>query len=432
MKRITVNFDKQTRAIKAQHGLCNYPVSFHHAEGSGDSESAEKAKALFAEMGVPVTRLKDQMHKGYGKCLEVPYVFRDFSKDPTKAENYYFYNTTNSVKSSMKAGREIMIRLGAPREYWEPIYNKKPDDYDKFAEVCVHIIRHVNDGWAKGLHAGVKYWEIWNRADDKQCWSGGTYEDYYRLYEVVARKIKAVHPRLKVGGPAAADCSGDNKFLKGFLDYVKKNNVPCDFVSWNYYGTDPEEAFAQAKAVRRLVLETKLPKRVEIINDEWNCMTFDENGRFSVPYVRNMHGAAFDAAFMMLMHKARMDFSTYYDCQMNVPWGGLVNPGWVYAYKPLYSFVAFSRLYKLGMAVETKTVGRNVYALAAANEEKKAILVSVYQEKRDVVEINTGVKGAKKVFVLDEKNDLVEALATKDESFTLPVKGYTVLYVEIA
>ena len=430
MKRITVNFEKQTRAIRAQHGLCNYPVSCHHAEGSLDTETAEKAKALFKELAVPVTRLKDQMHRGYGKCLEVPYIFRDFSKDENDPKNYFFVNTTNSIKASVAPGREVMVRLGAPREYWEPIYNKKPDDYDKFATVCCNIIRHINDGWAKGLKAGVKYWEVWNRADDSQCWSGGTLEDYYRLYEVVARKIKALHPRLKVGGPAAADCSGDAAFLQGFLDYVKKNNVPCDFVSWNYYGTDPEEAFAQAKKVRKMVLAARLPKRVEIINDEWNCMTFDENGRFSVPYVRNMHGAAFDAAFMIEMHKARMDFSTYYDCQMNVPWGGLVNPGWVYAYKPLYSFVAFSRLYKIGTAVETKTVGRNVYALAAANAEKKALLVSVYQEKNDKVEINCGFKGEKKVFVLDEKNDLTEVMTTKDASFTLPVKGYTVILVE--
>lgn len=430
MKRITVDFGKTSRAIKAQHGLCNYPVSCHHAEGSLDTESAEKAKALFAEMKVPVTRLKDQMHRGYGKCLEVPYIFRDFSKDPNDPKNYFFINTTNSVKDSAGKVPTVMIRLGAPREYWEPIYNKKPADYEKFAAVCCNIIRHVNDGWAKGLKAGVKYWEIWNRADDSQCWSGGTAEDYYRLYEVVARKIKALHPRLKVGGPAAADCSGDAKFLQGFLDYVKKNNVPVDFVSWNYYGTDPDEAFEQAKKVRRMVIAAKLPKRVEIINDEWNCMTFDENGRFYVPYVRNMHGAAFDAAFMIQMHKAHMDFSTYYDCQMNVPWGGLVNPGWVYAHKPLYSFVAFSRLYRLGTSAAVRTAGRNLYVLAATDGEKKGILASVYQEKRDRVEIDTGVKGEKKVYLLDETHDLEEIMTVKDAKFTVPVKGYSVIYVE--
>ena len=248
---------------------------------------------------------------------------------------------------------------------------------------------------------------------------------------MVARKIKALHPRLKVGGPAAADCSGDAKFLQGFLDYVKKNDVPVDFISWNYYGTDPVEAFEQAKKVRRMVLAAKLPKRVEIINDEWNCMTFDENGRFYVPYVRNMHGAAFDAAFMIQMHKAHMDFSTYFDCQMNVPWGGLVNPGWVYAYKPLYAFVAFSRLYKLGTSVEIHTAGKNLFALGATDGTKKALLVSIYQERRDQVEINTGVKGAKKVYLLDEKHDLEEILTTKDATFTVPTKGYSVIYVEM-
>ncbi len=459
MKRIRVDFEKRTRIIKAQHGMCNYPVSCEHAEGSLDTESAEKAKRIFKEIQVPVTRLKDQMTHGYGKAIEVPYIFRDFSKDENDPDNYFFFNTDRSVMSSVGPkrelskevndpdnyfffntdksvgssvgpGRKIMIRLGAPREYWEPIYNKMPADFDKFATVCCNIIRHVNDGWAKGLKAGVKYWEIWNRADDPQCWSGGTWEDYYRLYETVARRIKALHPRLKIGGPAAADCSGDAGFLRGFLDYVKKHDVPIDFVSWNYYGTDPAEAFEQAVKVRRMVSETGFSKRVEIINDEWNCMTFDENGRFSVPYVRNMHGAAFDAAFMIQMHRARMDFSTYFDCQKNVPWGGLVHPGWIYAHKPLYAFLAFSRLYRIGMAADVHTSGRNIYALAASDGERRALMFSVYQAKKDRVEVSTGLTCMKKIYLLDEDHDLEEIMTTSDESFTLPTKGYTVVYVE--
>ena len=431
MKRIFCDFDKKQHKIKAQHGLCNYPVSYNRYDGEPNRTTSKIVYDIFEEINTPVIRLKDQRHKGYGKCLEVPFIFRDFKKDENDPANYYFYNTDASIKSSVAVCDKVMIRLGAPREYFAPLHSKVADDREKFAAICCNIIRHINDGWAKGMHAGVKYFEIWNRADDIKCWQK-SYEEYYQLYEVCARAIKKLHPRLKVGGPAAADCSGDNKFLKGFLEYVAKNDVPCDFVSWNYYGEDPAEALTIAKNVRSAVFAAKLPKRVEIINDEWNCMTIGEDGRVKTQNTRNMHGAAFDAAFMINMHKARMDFCTYYECQPFVPWGGLVHPGWTYAYKTLYAFLAFARVYNIGgTSVKTNTAGKNVYALAADNGEKKMMLVSIYQGKRDTVQINTGISGSKTVYLLDENNDLTEVLTTWDESFYVKTSGYSVLLVEI-
>ena len=431
MKRIYCDFNKKQHKIKAQHGLCNYPVDYNRYDGEPNRTTSKTVYDIFEEINTPVIRLKDQRHKGYGKCLEVPFIFRDFTKDENDPASYYFYNTDASIKSSVAVCKNVMVRLGAPSEFWEPYYSKIVDNKEKFAAICCNIIRHVNDGWAKGMHAGVKYFEIWNRADDIKCWQK-SHEEYYELYETCARAIKKLHPRLKVGGPAAADCSGDNAFLKGFLKYVSENNVPCDFVSWNYYGEDPKEAFEIAKNVRKAVFEAKLPKRVEIINDEWNCMTMGEDGRVKTPNTRNMQGASFDAAFMINMHKARMDFCTYYECQPFVPWGGLVHPGWTYAYKTLYALLAFARVYNLGgTSVKTVTAGKNVYALAADNGEKKMILASIYQKKGDVAMINTGIGGQKTVYLIDESRDLKEVLCTEDEAFEVKTQGYSVILVEI-
>ena len=431
MKRINCNFNQKLHQIKAQHGICNLPGKYNLYSGEPNKSGADLVMDIFDRMQIPTTRLKDQRHRGYGKCLEIPAIFRDLSKDVNDPASYYFYNTDASVKDTLKVCKNVIVRLGAPSEFYEPFFSRWADDKEKFANICCNVIRHLNDGWAKGMHAGIKYFEIWNRADDIQCWQK-SHEEYYQLYEVCARAIKKLHPRLKVGGPAAADCSKENKFLKGFLEYVAKNNVPCDFVSWNYYGEDPKEALEIAKNVRRLVLDAKFPKKVEIINDEWNCMTVGEDGRLCVPNVRNMHGAAFDAAFMINMHKARMDFCTYYDCQNYVPWGGLVHHGWTYPLKPLYSFLAFSKLYNLsGVSVKTTAVGRNVYVLAAENNEKKMVLASVYQDKKDTVQVNTGVCGCKKVYLLDETHDLEEVFTTDGESFEISVNGYSVILVEI-
>ena len=38
----------------------------------------------------------------------------------------------------------------------------------------------------------------------------------------------------------------------------------------------------------------KLEKRCKIICTEWNCVTVNPDGRYSVPHARDIYGAAFD------------------------------------------------------------------------------------------------------------------------------------------
>ena len=430
MKTVTCDFSRTVGTIRPEHGICQTPTSsVRHAVCSFDSADAELAESLFEEMGCPIRRMRG-LRGMYGKSIDVPYVFRDFSKDPEEQTNYYFFRSDAAMSDAAACSETIMYHLGAPYEYWKPIYSVKPADYEKFADICLHLVRHYNDGWANGFHYGIRYWEIWHRADDPQCWSGGDFEDYYRLYEVTARRIKDAYPGLRVGGPAAAECGGDNTFLKGFLAYITKNKVPCDFVSWNYYGEDPAEALRQAREVKRLVRAAGLPRNVEIVNDEWNCMHFDENLRFDVKNVGNAHGAAFDAAFMMNMQKAGMDFCTYYGAEAYTPWNGLVDFGWIRPLKPLYAFTAFAKLYRLGTEVHTAVRGNGTTAMAATNGKKSAVLISVYAETNQLVEIRTGLPGEKTVFVLDDDHDLCPLYRTQEETICIPTEGYTVLLVE--
>jgi len=432
MKRIICEFDQQLGKIKPQHGIVNYPPNLCYTDFAIDAADAQRSIDILDEIDVPLIRLKEPNSKGCGKCLEVPFIFRDFSKDENDPANYYFYNTNDFVLEGAKPGRMTIYRLGAPREYWNTRYNKKPADYDKFANVCVNIIRHFNEGWGEGMQVGITHWEIWNRADEKLCWPDGTAEDYYKLYEVTARKIKETFPHLKVGGPAAAFCGGDNAFLKDFLTYVKENHVPCDFVTWNYWGEDPSEAWRQAEAVHQAVRDAKLPGHVDIYNDEWNCMTIGAHGFPQVPHVRDVQGGAFAAAFMIGMQSAHMDGSTYYEADMDMPMGGLVGQCWKRPLPALYALQGFSHLYRLGTSVKISVAGRNIYAMAATGEGKKAILISVYEDKRNDIEIQTGVIGEKKVRLLNKDTDFENVLTTTDQTFTVRSKGFSVLYIEIA
>ena len=61
-------------------------------------------------------------------------------------------------------------------------------------------------------------------------WSG-TPQEYWRLYEVSARAVKDVDPRIRVGGPASA--------AVGWIDTQLASTAPVDFLSTHIYGSPP-------------------------------------------------------------------------------------------------------------------------------------------------------------------------------------------------
>ncbi|MBQ7624470.1 MAG: hypothetical protein IJS65_04265 [Clostridia bacterium] len=432
MKHVTCYFDEVGKTIKPHHSLGNYPPRTLYAyRGAANEPDADNMRALYEEIAPPFTRLKASRWGGYGKACEICHIFRYPDKDVNDPENYYFPATTKNINTALDSGvSSIVYRLGVPRELYPPLYTDltKKMSYDDIATVCANIVRNINDGWQHGTHAGIKYWEIWDRADESYSFKG-TREDYYKLYAAVAKKLKELHPRIKVGGPSSSDCS-DLSFTRGFLEYVKKHDLPLDFVTWEYNGEDVKEAAAQANAVKKLVLEMKLPKRVEIICTEWNCVTVNPDGRYSVPHARDIYGAAFDAAFMISMQKQNLDASIFYDCSIGAPWGSLVDSGSLAAYKTLYSFAYFAKLYKLKRSVKTTVSGRELYTLAATDGKRKALLIASCQDDaKTELEIN-GFPGKKKVYIMDGKRYPTLFCETSDDVVKVPVSGPSVIFVE--
>jgi hypothetical protein len=87
-----------------------------------------------------------------------------------------------------------------------------PADAAKWADVCLGIIRHYNEGWAKGFRHDIRYWEIWNEPENRPAMWSGTDQNYFRLYRVAVGAIKKRYPHLKVGGPAVG---ASGQFVNG-------------------------------------------------------------------------------------------------------------------------------------------------------------------------------------------------------------------------
>jgi hypothetical protein len=73
-------------------------------------------------------------------------------------------------------------------------------------------------------------------------------EDYAALYAGVAKRLAALNPHLKLGGPGLqnfedqlltwADASGNRSWMNRFLKYVRDAGVPFDFFSFEFYPFD--------------------------------------------------------------------------------------------------------------------------------------------------------------------------------------------------
>lgn len=75
--------------------------------------------------------------------------------------------------------------------------------------------------------------EVWNEPNLVMFWTGGQAR-YFELYRATWQALKAISPRLQVGGPATAA----NGWLPEFNAFCDANDCAPDFISTHYYPTD--------------------------------------------------------------------------------------------------------------------------------------------------------------------------------------------------
>jgi hypothetical protein len=225
-------------------------------------------------------------------------------------------------------------------------------------------------------------------------------------------------------------------WLDEFLDYISSHDVPLDFYSWHVYNTYPEITEELAQMIR-----AKLDKagyvNAESIIDEWNYVHdwgtgWDE----TINRINNIHGAAYCASVMTVSQYQPIDMLMYYDARPTTM-NGLFN---LYGYKIqkcYYDFIYFAKLYELGNCVDC-TRDDSVYAVAAKDDGGKfGAMITCYKNEAEftdtlTVEIKDASAKNVRVYRLDDENDAADAgtFELVGGKFEIPVKNYTVLYVE--
>jgi xylan 1,4-beta-xylosidase len=117
--------------------------------------------------------------------------------------------------------------------FWYKQIVAPPKDYGKWDGLITAFAQHLVDRY--GIDEVAQwYFEVWNEPNI-DFWTGRpAQQTYFELYDHTARSLKAVNPRLRVGGPATAQAA----WVDAMIAHATQNNVPLDFVSTHVYGND--------------------------------------------------------------------------------------------------------------------------------------------------------------------------------------------------
>ena len=454
MATINVDLSKVIGKIRPVHGVNGGPRTTNFTYNATD---------FFKEASIPYCRLHDvEYPNGSGEYIDIHCVFKNFDADVNDPASYNFFLSDHYIGACLEAGSDIIFRLGesaanAPLK----TYVKPPKDFKKWAEICEHIIRHYNEGWANGYHWNIKYWEIWNEPDlgTDATW-GGTIEEYFDLYEITARHLKSCFPHLKIGGPSNA--GNTDKGLR-FIEEMGKRKAPLDFFSFHKY-THKVEVFEEMYAiVKECLIENGYPN-AEIHLNEWNYVECWKYAAASFRKLVGIRGAAFCAATLIAFQHMGLSVGNYFEADVvkewcglfevddmilhryneDVPVGGMGNircKNTLKARKPYYAFKTFGALYRLAQEVESNSDCKQVRVCAATDNEKSTVMISTYQH--DIFEgkiIQQAVcpaselrlnglptNGSKiSVYLTDEGHEdkCMKEYLCEEESFVVPMRLY--------
>lgn len=317
---IQVDFSRPVGVLKALHGVNGGPWS----AGAHTADMITRHK----EAGFPSVRLHD-CNWPHPDVVDIPAIFPLFHLDPDDPANYLFAKTDAYLKPIIDNGASVVFRLGVSIEHKAPrFHTDPPEDFEKWSKICVNILRHYNDGWAKGFRYNIRHVEIWNEVDiGRRMWTG-SHKQYFELYRTAVTAIKKYNPKILVGGPVTS--IPDARIVRPFLAYCRDDKLPLDFFSWHSYSDSLEILLQRIKKARNILDEYGFQKTKSWCT-EWRPMLADfgqvrwqkkfprHTVRDAFARNRNHEAAAFTASALLQMQDAPVDMAHFYNAD-DSPW----------------------------------------------------------------------------------------------------------------
>lgn len=253
--------------------------------------------------------------------------------------------------------RKMASDPASSHPFWYHPNVSPPADYKQWDAMITAFAQHLIQRYGIEEVAQWKF-EVWNEPNI-DFWAGSPKQStYYELYDHTARSLKAVNPRIQVGGPATAQAAWVGDFLK----HCKDNNVPVDFASTHVYANDSardvfhtEENIARDKMVCRAVrkvheeiVHSPMPQ-MPLIYSEYNASYANEPNVTDTAYMGPWLAATISQCDGLVQNMSYWSFSDVFEEQgvVRTPfYGGFGLMAEDNIPKP--AFNAFAMLHRLG------------------------------------------------------------------------------------
>ena len=330
-----LGFRKQvSNQIKPLLGINSGPTPF----GKGEPDFANVSRQ-YQQLGIESIRTEDLSNGSF----DVMYFFPDRQADPGDPLSYEWRQTDENFRDIIDLGMDPFVRLGQSWRNmvsWGAYGLNEPTGYpgygpfwsgerplsttmlDKGVKIFEKLLERYTDEDLWGFNPLEHgYFEIWNEPQiigintemqgvdsptpynksefeyteefPSYSWDG-TPEEFYEFFADTAIRLKELHPKVKIGGPGIHNVglglpsTAESEYMntiglewtENFLRYLKERDVELDFLSWHYYGSDPQDYIAMHDKAHKLLVEFGYGDTEQIVS-EWNT-SFD-SGNASTP-----------------------------------------------------------------------------------------------------------------------------------------------------
>ena len=214
--------------------------------GSGQAKLAlrtdytEQLKVIHDELGIQRVRF----HGIFDDSMETYQGLDDFIPMPgaKRFRNYNFRNIGIAYDNVLAAGMQPWVELSfmpsrLAKKQKKVTVNAEgrctmPRDDGEWTDFIQAFVRYLLKRYGE-REVETWYFEVWNEPNMSTFFNGSK-EDYFHLYEITSKAVKAVDEKLMVGGPATAE----GKWIGEFIAFCEAKKLPLDFISTHNYPGD--------------------------------------------------------------------------------------------------------------------------------------------------------------------------------------------------
>ncbi len=184
--------------------------------------------------------------RGHGLFSDDMGIYQEYTDENGDTQAEYNFTYLDLVMDNYRqVGLKPFLELGfMPQKmasgdqtvfYWKGNVTP-PKTYDSWCDMVQATLRHLMERYGADE---VVTWplEVWNEPNLPGFWKDADMEEYFVLFEKTLYAIKEVDSRFRVGGPAICGVD-DERWIRCFLEFCQKKNLPFDFVTRHHYTTE--------------------------------------------------------------------------------------------------------------------------------------------------------------------------------------------------